>query len=95
MMLWPYALKTAKSHFNWYDVDDEGISSGRKHTWGCPVYILDARLQDHSRSIPKWDPRLQLGNPESTSWDLPDDIQQVPKHDEPDHIEKVADSSVL
>ena len=31
------------------------------HPWGCPVYILDARLQDRSCSAPKWDPRARLG----------------------------------
>eukprot|EP00957_Ditylum_brightwellii_P137187 10459492-Ditylum_brightwellii.AAC.1 len=28
---------------------------------GCPVYILDARLQNRSGSVPKWDFRARLG----------------------------------
>eukprot|EP00957_Ditylum_brightwellii_P087231 6639972-Ditylum_brightwellii.AAC.2 len=32
-----------------------------KHTWGSPVYILNALLQDKSGSVPKWDPRARLG----------------------------------
>ena len=32
------------------------------HTFGCPVYILDARLQSVSVvGPPKWDPRARLG----------------------------------
>ena len=30
------------------------------HTFGCPVYILDARLQNNNK-IPRWDPRCRLG----------------------------------
>eukprot|EP00957_Ditylum_brightwellii_P035022 2655504-Ditylum_brightwellii.AAC.1 len=59
---------------NKYDVDEDGILPEEKfsnvcfvqtlteqHIWGCPVYILDARLQDKSGSVPKWDPRAKLG----------------------------------
>ena len=31
------------------------------HTWGCPIYVLDAGLQDAGPKIPKWDPRARLG----------------------------------
>ena len=31
------------------------------HTWGCPVYVLDAGLQSGSIGPPKWDPRSRLG----------------------------------
>ena len=32
------------------------------HTFGCPVYILDARLQSvGGGGPPKWDPRARLG----------------------------------
>ena len=32
------------------------------HTFGCPVYILDARLQDAGEAEPpKWDPCTHLG----------------------------------
>ena len=31
------------------------------HTFGCPVYILDVRLQDSGKGRPlKWDPRSRL-----------------------------------
>jgi len=26
------------------------------HPWGCPVYILDKRLQDGNATASKWDP---------------------------------------
>jgi hypothetical protein len=31
-----------------------------QHVWGCPVYVLDPRLQD-GKKIPKWDPRVRRG----------------------------------
>jgi len=30
------------------------------HVWGCPVYVLDPKLQD-GQKLPKWDPRVQRG----------------------------------
>ena len=30
------------------------------HPWGCPVYVLDPRLQD-GKKIPKWEPRSRQG----------------------------------
>eukprot|EP00957_Ditylum_brightwellii_P071869 5462557-Ditylum_brightwellii.AAC.1 len=60
----------AEVYCNKFDVDEDGSSPQEKfsnvrsvqsltehHTWGCPVYILDARLQDRSGTVPKWDPR--------------------------------------
>ena len=32
----------------------------RSHVFGCPVYVLDASLQD-GKKIPKWSPRARLG----------------------------------
>ena len=32
----------------------------RAHVWGCPVYALEAELQD-GKKIPKWQPRARLG----------------------------------
>ncbi len=32
----------------------------RAHVFGCPVYVLDAALQD-GHKIPKWPPRARLG----------------------------------
>eukprot|EP00957_Ditylum_brightwellii_P035023 2655505-Ditylum_brightwellii.AAC.1 len=61
-------------YYNKYDVDEDGILLEEKfsdicsvqtlteqHTWGWPVYILNAHLQDKSGSVPKWDPRARLG----------------------------------
>ena len=31
------------------------------HTFGCPVYILDSRLQTNPKGVPKWEPRSRLG----------------------------------
>ena len=32
----------------------------RAHVWGCPVYVLDADLQDGKR-VPKWNRRARMG----------------------------------
>eukprot|EP00957_Ditylum_brightwellii_P204609 15340125-Ditylum_brightwellii.AAC.1 len=32
-----------------------------EHTWGCPVYVLDQKLQDGTGGLPKWDPRARVG----------------------------------
>ena len=32
-----------------------------EHTFGCPVYILDSKLQSDLGGIPKWEPRSRLG----------------------------------
>ena len=32
----------------------------RTHVWGCPVYVLDPRMQD-GKKIPKWEPRAKRG----------------------------------
>eukprot|EP00957_Ditylum_brightwellii_P144252 10990537-Ditylum_brightwellii.AAC.1 len=66
-------LKWQKPTATKYDVDKDGILLEEKfsnvcfvqtlteqHTWGCPVYILGAHLQDKSGSVPKWDPRARL-----------------------------------
>ena len=31
------------------------------HPFGCPVFVLDARLQSGGSKIPKWDPRARVG----------------------------------
>eukprot|EP00957_Ditylum_brightwellii_P198923 15162235-Ditylum_brightwellii.AAC.1 len=55
-------------------MDQEGISPEEKfcdtkvvqdlknkHTWGCPVYVLDHNLQSGIGGLPKWDPRAHVG----------------------------------
>jgi hypothetical protein len=71
--LWPYALRTANDIRNTIPDKEDGSSPLERfcrtnvspklrhnHTFGCPVYALDNRLQANSR-IPKWNPRAQLG----------------------------------
>ena len=31
------------------------------HTFGCPCYVLDGRLQTNPKGVPKWDPQERLG----------------------------------
>lgn len=73
-MLWPYALRTASDRHNELNLDDNGFSPLQKisksstipnlkdnHTWGCPVFVLQAGLQSGLGSIPKWEPRCRVG----------------------------------
>ena len=43
-----------------YSGDRRALDITIMHTWGCPVYVLDARLQGNGM-IPKWDPRARVG----------------------------------
>ena len=75
-MLWPFALLAAADRLNNLHIDLDGNTPEMKflaatgsvtrlsnfHTFGCPVYILDARLQSAGGpGSPKWDPRARLG----------------------------------
>ncbi len=44
----------------WSRVQAHGTNMTCAHVFGCPVYILDASLQD-GKKIPKWNPRARLG----------------------------------
>ncbi len=44
----------------WSSVQSSMEEFSRAHVFGCPVYILDAALQD-GHKIPKWSPRTRLG----------------------------------
>lgn len=71
---WPLALAYAVWVFNRLPQKNTGLCPNelwsssrlghenfrRAHVFGCPVYVLDARLQD-GKKIPKWDPRARLG----------------------------------
>jgi len=72
--LWPFALKAAAHRYNHLHFDSTkrnpiskftGVQSNLHlrdiHTWGCPVYVLDSRLQIGIHGIPKWLPRSHLG----------------------------------
>ena len=73
--LWPFAVDYAVYMHNHLPIRDMRVSpveklSGtifnnynhliRAHTFGCPVYVLDPRLQD-SKKIPKWKMRSRRG----------------------------------
>ena len=73
--LWPFAVDYAVYMHNNLPIRDMRVSpieklSGtifnnynhliRAHTFGCPVYVLDPRLQD-SKKIPKWKMRSRRG----------------------------------
>ena len=75
-MLWTFALLAAADRMNNLHIDLNGETpkmnfSAAKgtttrlknfHTFGCPVYVLDARLQDAGGpGVPKWEPRSRLG----------------------------------
>ena len=74
--LWPFALKyicdtrskvrirengkTAEENF----AQSDGLTGARLehfHPFGCPAYVLDARLQGGVTKIPRWDPRSRIG----------------------------------
>jgi len=71
--LWPFALKLAVDIHNATPtisgLSPDEIFSGHKstknkfrdlHPFGCPVFVLEASLQDGHR-IPKWKPRSRMG----------------------------------
>ena len=74
VILWPFAYKYAEYLYNHMTIDDKGYSPVQKfcgnvthsidlsqiHTWGCPCYVLDSKLQSGTMA-PKWDPRSRLG----------------------------------
>ena len=75
-ILWSFALMAAADRINNLHIDMNGQTPEMKfsnvgglptrlkhfHTFGCPAYILDARLQDAGGAgPPKWDPRARLG----------------------------------
>jgi hypothetical protein len=76
-ILWPFALKAGVKAHNDFKLDADGKVPAQKfstgdsgsiehslrdrHTWGCPVFILDASLQSSSLGAPKWEPRSRLG----------------------------------
>ena len=73
--LWPFALQQAAYLWNHLPNRTTGIApieifSGvslstfehltRSHVWGCPVYVLDPKLQD-GKKLPKWQARARRG----------------------------------
>ena len=42
--------------------DDEKLIDLKSfHTFGCPCYVLDGRLQSGQGMVPKWEPRARMG----------------------------------
>jgi hypothetical protein len=74
-ILWPFALKCSEDRLNnlvhcadgWTpfqtitSLDLGKIEATNFHTFGCPYYVLDHRLQSGNSMIPKWEPRAQMG----------------------------------
>jgi hypothetical protein len=74
-MLWPFALKAAQDRLNQLNVGLDGKTPDMRfsgvaaanlklrdfHTFGCPCYVLDSRLQTNPKGVPKWEPRARLG----------------------------------
>ncbi len=74
-MLWPFAIKAAIDRLNNLQIDLEGNTPASKfyqtpqvpinvddyHVFGCPVYVLDSRLQSGTIGPPKWEPRSRIG----------------------------------
>jgi hypothetical protein len=71
--LWPYAVRLANEVHNFSPSIKDGVSPIERfsqvqvaprvkhsHTFGCPVYVLDGKLQT-GKSIPKWDDRSRIG----------------------------------
>ena len=74
-ILWPFAVKCAEDRLNNLQIDLQGLTAEMKfaksltasvdlrnfHTFGCPCYIPDARVQTDPKGLPKWEPRSRLG----------------------------------
>ena len=74
-MLWPFALKCYEDQMNNLMHNSDGLTPYQKlarldaspvnikdyHTFGCPAYVLDSRLQSGIVKIPKWEPRVRMG----------------------------------
>ncbi|KAL7461231.1 hypothetical protein ACHAXS_001651, partial [Conticribra weissflogii] len=73
-MLWPQALKAAETRLNYLTLNAEGRSPISRfalvesqvfirdfHTWGCPAFVLDGRLQSDPKGVLKWEPRCRVG----------------------------------
>jgi Reverse transcriptase (RNA-dependent DNA polymerase)/GAG-pre-integrase domain len=72
--LWPYAVRMANDSINAAPQVDTGQSPMERftqvdvaprvhhsHTFGCPVYVLDAHLQTAGGQIDKWKERSRVG----------------------------------
>ena len=66
-ILWTYTITDCSEKVNELKLDDDGITPMENsvdtktsitlknhHRWGCPVYVLDARLQGTIYCLPEW-----------------------------------------
>ena len=73
-ILWPFAWKDFENKKNHLRLDSDGRSAMNRfsqvdvkpdlcifHPFGCPVFVLDSRLQSGLAKPPKWEPRAQVG----------------------------------
>ena len=74
-MLWLFGFKAAIEILNFLQLDLDGNTPTAKfyniknikpnahkyHTFGCPVYVLNYKLQSGYIGPPKWEPRSQVG----------------------------------
>ena len=69
-MLWLFAVKVAIEILyldgntptaKLYNIKNINPNAHQYHTFGCPVYVLNSKLQSGSIGSPKWDPCSQVG----------------------------------
>ena len=74
-MIWTFAVKAAIKRLNFLQLDlDENTPTAKFYninnikpnahkynTFGCPVYVLNSKLQSVSIGPPKWEPLSQVG----------------------------------
>jgi hypothetical protein len=74
-ILWPFAVKCCEDRMNHLvhradgcttfetlaSLDSAPIRVSNFHTFRCPCYVLDHRLQSGIGQIPKWEPRSRMG----------------------------------
>jgi hypothetical protein len=73
-ILWPFAWRDFERRWCALHLDEDGRSALNKftgvdvkpdlkdfHPFGCPVFVLDERLQSSVGGIPKWEPRARVG----------------------------------
>ena len=73
-MLWTYEINSFAEKISLLKVDEYGIAPmenftgttidvtfKNNHTWGCPVYVLNARLQGNIFLLTKWEPCSRAG----------------------------------
>ena len=58
LSIWEYGRSNEASFFG---IDGNIIEPEMFHTFGCPCFVLDARLQSGLSTCPKWEPRSRLG----------------------------------